>query len=146
MKWQDRVSLIKNSFLYALSQGIRYYREPRYRRQVKNNVRCRHLYGAFLSNRISLREALIRRDGKKCLWCKSHLHRSDMTIDHIVPVSKGGLNKKSNLQILCNSCHIAKTEHERGGVNKYALSGFENKPFADAFKKTGHALSTTNKN
>ena len=39
--------------------------------------------------------------GKKCAWChkKVGLHR-----DHIWPKSKGGSNKKENIQILCRLC------------------------------------------
>ena len=33
---------------------------------------------------------------------------SDLTIDHIVPLSKGGTNETSNLQILCRRCNASK--------------------------------------
>jgi 5-methylcytosine-specific restriction enzyme A len=31
-----------------------------------------------------------------------------MTIDHIIPKSKGGVNKISNLQTMCYDCNFAK--------------------------------------
>lgn len=43
-------------------------------------------------------------DGK-CLWCgTSH----QITIDHIVPLSRGGTNNINNLQPLCVSCNSKK--------------------------------------
>lgn len=42
--------------------------------------------------------------GNKCLACG----KKEVTVDHIVPVSKGGSNKLSNLQPLCFSCNASK--------------------------------------
>lgn len=43
--------------------------------------------------------------GNKCLACNE---QRPLTIDHIVPLSKGGRNDTSNLQPLCNKCNSAK--------------------------------------
>jgi hypothetical protein len=42
--------------------------------------------------------------GCKCCNVKSR----DLTCDHIVPISHGGLNMFHNIQPLCRSCHNAK--------------------------------------
>lgn len=43
--------------------------------------------------------------GKACLCCG---FTEDMTIDHVIPVSRKGLNVRSNLQPLCRSCNSSK--------------------------------------
>jgi hypothetical protein len=53
----------------------------------------------------SVRVAVIERDGKRCLRCRS---TRDLTVDHIVPRSRGGSNDESNLQTLCRKCNSAK--------------------------------------
>ncbi len=45
---------------------------------------------------------IFERDGYKCRICKKD---EDLTIDHIVPMSKGGDNTKDNLQVLCMKCN-----------------------------------------
>lgn len=40
-----------------------------------------------------------------CVWCGA---TDNLTLDHIVPLSKGGDNRIDNLQILCRSCNAKK--------------------------------------
>ena len=44
----------------------------------------------------------------KCAGCNYFLPFRNMTIDHIVPQSKGGTDVKENLQLLCNACNATK--------------------------------------
>ena len=43
-----------------------------------------------------------------CNGCKTHFPFKNMTIDHIIPQSKGGTNHPENLQLLCNFCNSTK--------------------------------------
>jgi len=45
----------------------------------------------------------------KCAGCHYFLPFRNMTIDHIVPRSKGGTDAKENLQLLCNACNATKS-------------------------------------
>lgn len=59
----------------------------------------------FTSQRNELYGALVERDGEDCAMCGS---TENLSIDHDVPVSKGGSNELSNLVILCKSCNSRK--------------------------------------
>lgn len=51
-------------------------------------------------------------DNYRCLTCdKESSHRGDFHIDHIKPLNKGGLTEEENLQILCKSCNLKKSDH-----------------------------------
>jgi hypothetical protein len=64
------------------------------------------------------RKNILKRDGFKCVYCGS---RSDLTIDHVVPKSKGGKTSWENLVTACNDCNNTKDNkllHESGLVMK----------------------------
>ena len=44
----------------------------------------------------------------KCTGCNYSIPFRNITIDHIVPISKGGTDQKENLQLLCNACNSTK--------------------------------------
>jgi len=45
----------------------------------------------------------------ECFYCKKQLTDKDKTVDHKIPVSKGGTNDPSNLVISCSFCNSAKS-------------------------------------
>jgi 5-methylcytosine-specific restriction endonuclease McrA len=50
------------------------------------------------------------RDGKICTYCRQSITLKESTIDHIIPLSKGGKNNYDNLCIACGPCNIAKAD------------------------------------
>ena len=46
----------------------------------------------------------------KCLCCGKAEPDIRLTEDHIIPLSKGGLHRLSNLQILCPPCNLKKRD------------------------------------
>lgn len=51
------------------------------------------------------RNNLFRRDGGECQYCGS---RKNLTIDHVVPRSKGGKTNWNNLITACHRCNVIK--------------------------------------
>jgi 5-methylcytosine-specific restriction endonuclease McrA len=57
-------------------------------------------------NRIVLsRRNVMKRDQNTCQYCGS---RSDLTLDHIMPRSRGGRDAWENLVTACNRCNVRK--------------------------------------
>jgi len=75
---------------------ILYYLEQRLTNKIKPN--------RYISK--SLRKKVLLKYKHKCNYCGS---TENLEIDHINPVSKGGLNQFKNLQVLCKSCNINKS-------------------------------------
>ena len=56
---------------------------------------------------------LISLYGSCCSLCEIKLTWDELTVDHVLPISKGGpVSELSNLQLLCRKCHDEKTWFE----------------------------------
>jgi hypothetical protein len=60
------------------------------------------------------RNRIMRRDNNACVYCGS---KKDLTIDHIVPKSKGGGNTWDNLVTCCITCNSKKGDKLLGETN-----------------------------
>jgi hypothetical protein len=63
-------------------------------------------YVSFKRLRVRVnRQRIIKRDNHSCVYCGS---KRDLTIDHLIPKSKGGKNTWDNLVTCCISCNSKK--------------------------------------
>lgn len=51
-----------------------------------------------------LRESILERDGFLCRYCGGPAN----TVDHVLPVDKGGTHDRSNLVAACGTCNASK--------------------------------------
>lgn len=58
----------------------------------------------------ALRDGIFERDNSRCKDCGS---TEDLSIDHIIPFSRGGATGETNLQILCMPCNLKKRDGEK---------------------------------
>jgi len=70
-------------------------------------------YKKLMENRPT-RNLIMKRDGYKCLYCGA---TENLTLDHILPSSRGGEDTWENLATCCGSCNVkkgTKTPQEAG--------------------------------
>ena len=53
---------------------------------------------------------LFRRDGRMCLYCGDYLFDSELTRDHVIPVSRGGTDTWKNVVTACRECNHYKAD------------------------------------
>ena len=75
-------------------------------RYAKRTAKQRLRMYANLFNR-DMRKQLLNKDST-CKKCNSN---KDLHIDHIVPITKGGKNTVENVQVLCRTCNILKSNN-----------------------------------
>ena len=58
----------------------------------------------------AVRKYVFERDRYCCKSCNCNHKQTELTIDHIIPLARGGSNDISNLQTLCRRCNIRKRD------------------------------------
>ena len=85
------------------------------------------------------RRNLLHRDGYTCQYCGDRRH--DLTIDHIVPRSKGGTDSWENVVAACLKCNVKKGDRTPKEANM-ALSTTPRRPPSHVyFEISKHAAS-----
>lgn len=87
-------------YLSIINHGRKLYFD--FKEHVRNQPR--RDAQAFIGKK-NVRAFIFKRDDYKCLCCgKDH----SLSLDHIIPVNNGGLNRLGNLQTLCSPCNSSK--------------------------------------
>lgn len=97
-------------------KNIEKSRERYKRYHEKNRDKCRvheqtrRARKSFSDGKLShgLRHRLFELQKGKCPCCRNSLW-DDFHMDHIIPLSGGGLNVDSNIQLLCKKCNLMKS-------------------------------------
>lgn len=62
-----------------------------------------------------IKQQVHKRDGFTCVYCKRKLPMSELHVDHLHPVSRGGGDSRKNLVTACRDCNLAKSNRELRG-------------------------------
>ncbi len=57
------------------------------------------------------RKNIALRDNNICQYCKNRFPQEDLTIDHVIPRSKGGKHQWDNVVAACKPCNQKKASH-----------------------------------
>ncbi|MBC7661385.1 MAG: HNH endonuclease [Chitinophagaceae bacterium] len=63
----------------------------------------------------------------RCYYCQKPISRTEVTMDHVVPISRGGKSTAGNLVPACKSCNEQKRSLTAVEWVDY-LEGFKNSP------------------
>jgi 5-methylcytosine-specific restriction endonuclease McrA len=68
------------------------------------------------------------RDNCQCQYCGKYITRDESTVDHVLPISKGGKSTWENCTTACGPCNGAKGNDTHGWkpmIKPYKPDGFE---------------------
>jgi len=68
-----------------------------------------HAYNGFYKQEVRLsRRNIFERDKHRCQYCNAKLPKQELTIDHVLPRSRGGRDTWDNLVLACMPCNVHK--------------------------------------
>jgi len=85
----------------------------------------RYIYTPFRKVELS-RQNIYKRDGHKCVYCGGD---RKLTLDHVLPKSRGGKNTWNNLVTCCAKCNVNKSDRTPEEANMV----MNQKPFKPNF-------------
>jgi 5-methylcytosine-specific restriction endonuclease McrA len=66
-------------------------------------------YTGFAKRKVAFnRRTIFERDGYKCQYCGQKYASDDLTLDHVIPRSRGGRSTWDNIVVACVSCNTRK--------------------------------------
>lgn len=89
--------------LCSLYGGFRYYVGMRDRFTRASKVERGRM-------RRKVKDEVLRRDNYTCQFCNRRLEAGDLTIDHLIPIARGGLDEITNYVACCEPCNQRKAD------------------------------------
>ena len=85
-----------------------YFRSPSHRVRVPSVIRLLGYRRIPFQGRALSRKNILMRDRNTCQFCSRGFPASELTLDHIVPRSRGGESSWENLVACCHPCNNRK--------------------------------------
>ena len=130
--WQDAVKAAFLERVDIVAEYEDYVHSPSIRVRVPSVVVLKD-YVKPRRNVAFTRFNLFLRDGFCCQYCGS---KGDLTFDHVVPRSNGGVTSWENVVAACSKCNLKKGSKNLRGVGM-KLQRSPRKPSADELRNSG---------
>lgn len=131
--WQDAVSLYCRDMIawtagdqeFVFHGGINRISRERSTVNVSSIIAVKrsamHKYIQRTIPPLTNRELFLR-DAHLCMYCGHEYHESELTRDHVTPLSRGGRDRWSNVVTACRSCNTRKGNRNPEAANMPLLA------------------------
>ena len=105
--WQDAVKAVFLERVFIVDHYDTYVRSPSLEMRLPSVIALKE-YVQAARNPAFTRFNVFLRDRFSCQYCGEPFPSHDLTFDHVVPRSKGGLTSWENVVAACSSCNLRK--------------------------------------
>jgi len=95
----------------------RFIHTPSMRVRVPEIIILNGFNGFFHKEVRFSRRSIFERDKSTCQYCNKKLAKSELTIDHVTPRSRGGRDSWENLVLACVKCNVRKGDRTPDEAN-----------------------------
>lgn len=108
ISWQKCIILCLKGVITPIDYWERTIKDSMGRKHPLPRVAILHKYVKRPHGPVLSKKNIFLRDQNKCGYCHKLLSNKDLTVDHIIPSSRGGKNTWDNLITACVSCNRKK--------------------------------------
>ena len=118
--WQDAVKAIFRGSVSVVHEYERIVRSPELEMNLPSVLALKEYVPTTRSPAFT-RFNLFLRDRWRCQYCGENFKTHDLTFDHVVPRSKGGLTNWENIVAACQCCNTKKGSKMPADIGMYPL-------------------------
>lgn len=78
--------------------------------RTRGSVRAAPKAVVHVAMKRALRKGALRDCSQRCVYCATRLDQRTATLDHVVPLARGGANDPGNLVVACAPCNRLKSD------------------------------------
>ena len=108
ISWQDAIVLTWLKKAFAVEYTDKWVHSAKKAFQIPSVIVLKRFVDEKFFTLPCTRKNVILRDENQCQYCRSHFREDDLTIDHVIPRSKGGKNQWDNVVAACKPCNQKK--------------------------------------
>lgn len=108
VEWETAVCMIYTEKAEIVETFPGVLRSPSVTMQVPAVIRMKKKTRTRKSSIKFSRENVLCRDGFQCQYCTGEFHAHELTYDHVLPRSRGGITNWENIVMACYACNTRK--------------------------------------
>lgn len=119
LRWQTAVHMMVADRVSVVEGYDRVIHSPSLKIRLPAVVKLREMHNQYRKSAYTRMNVLVR-DGSACVYCGAKLMLDELSIDHVVPRSRGGKTRFTNCVSSCEKCNWLKRDRlpeEIGLVN-----------------------------
>jgi len=106
--WQKCIILCLKGVITPIDYWSKTIKDSMGRKYPLPRVAILHKYVRRPHGPVLSKKNIFLRDNFVCAYCLKKINSSDLTVDHIIPSSRGGKNTWDNLVTACKRCNLKK--------------------------------------
>ena len=111
ISWQEAFVLTYVGKAWAVEYTDKWVHSARQAFQIPAVIALKQYIDEKFFTLTCSRKNILLRDNNTCQYCNNRLPEGELTIDHVIPRSKGGTNIWENVVAACKPCNQKKGNH-----------------------------------
>ncbi len=117
------VVLVLRGLAQSIENSDFYVNSPSFKMPVPEVIRLNSYINIPYKDVAFCRKNILFRDRFTCQYCNNKFPPDELTIDHIIPLSRGGADEWKNVVAACKRCNTVKGRRTPEEANMPLLSG-----------------------